>query len=132
MGDLTEADGGFFPFLPLEQTSTLKDAVVLLGNYRVRRLPIIDDAEGDLINIVTQSSVVARLAELMGDPELEAHGAKSLTEAGLDSVVKLHCVRTDQPVREAFKLIREFVGVFRSRRQQGKGVKGCSLLQLFL
>ncbi len=38
--------------------SSLLDALVLLGKGRVKRIPLIDGPDGDIVNIVSQSSMV--------------------------------------------------------------------------
>jgi hypothetical protein len=46
-----------FPFLPLDVHSSLL-ALVLLGKGRVKQIPLIDGLDGDIVNIVSQSSMV--------------------------------------------------------------------------
>jgi len=50
------------PFIPVPETSSLYTAVELLSKHKVHRVPVID-AEGHIVNLITQSSLIAFIAE---------------------------------------------------------------------
>lgn len=101
----TEDDSGWLPFMPLESDSSLLDAILLLGQYRLKRLPIIEDNK--VVNIVSQTTVVKLLAERLGD--FGSVASKTLEELGLAEPKEVLAVRADQPVKEAFDIIRRHV-----------------------
>lgn len=105
LSDLAENETGWMPFMPIELDATLLDAIVLMGTFRLKRLPVISGPDGDLVNMVTQSSVVALLANNLG--ELASVTDLTLTELGMATPTKVLSIRSSQPIRDAFRLIRE-------------------------
>jgi hypothetical protein len=69
--------------------------LLLLSNYKMKSVPVVDLGEAKIDNIVTQSSVIHMLAECAGLQWFESWGTKKLSEIGLplmtrDHVVKVH------------------------------------------
>lgn len=56
-----EKQFGWFPFMPLEEDGTLLDVILLLGTYKLKRIPIIKD--DTIVNFISQSSIIKLLAE---------------------------------------------------------------------
>jgi CBS domain-containing protein len=94
----------FGPFIPLSTTHTLLDAMLLLGKYGLRRLPIVE-AGGDLVNIVTQS----QLLQLMVDNAavLASVETKTLTELGLGDAHPVFSVSIDATTQAAFNTMQQ-------------------------
>uniref|UniRef100_A0A0C9QV72 TSA: Wollemia nobilis Ref_Wollemi_Transcript_7419_1472 transcribed RNA sequence n=1 Tax=Wollemia nobilis TaxID=56998 RepID=A0A0C9QV72_9CONI len=97
------------PFLPIRKSDSFLTMLLLLSKYRMKSLPVVDIGEGKIENIVTQSAVVHMLSKCLGLPWFETWGKSTLSEVGLpvmepDKVIKLD---EDQPVLQAFKLMRE-------------------------
>ncbi|KAI3919598.1 hypothetical protein MKX01_018421 [Papaver californicum] len=76
---------------------------------RLQSLPVVDLGEGNIDNIITQSSVVHMLAECVGLHWFESWGTKKLKDLGLPIMKpqKLIKVYEEEPVLKAFKLMRE-------------------------
>ena len=94
--------------MPIELDATLLDAIVLMGAFKLKRLPVISAPDGDLCNMVTQSSVISLLAENL-EPLAPIAGL-TLEELGMATPMPVHSIRMNQPVKEAFRIIRDHVG----------------------
>lgn len=105
LSEMTESEQGWFPFMPIEQDSNLLDAIVLLGSIGLKRLPVISGPGGDIVNILTQSSIVHLLAERC--EELTVVTSLTLEELGMADPKPIYSIRASQPVKDAFRLIRE-------------------------
>ncbi|WKA07911.1 hypothetical protein VitviT2T_025682 [Vitis vinifera] len=97
------------PFLALQKSNSFLTMLLLLSNYKMKSVPVVDLGEGKIDNIVTQSAVIHMLAECVGLSWFERWGAKKMSELGLptmkpDQVIK---VNEDEPVLQAFKLMRK-------------------------
>ncbi|KAJ6837179.1 SNF1-related protein kinase regulatory subunit gamma-1 [Iris pallida] len=97
------------PFLALQNSDSFLTMLLLLSQYRMKSLPVVDLGEGKIENIITQSSVVHMLAECVGLPWFENWGTKKLSALGLpimkpDRLVK---VSEEEPVLKAFQLMRK-------------------------
>eukprot|EP00051_Salpingoeca_urceolata_P026251 m.476623 g.476623 ORF g.476623 m.476623 type:complete len:342 (-) comp20593_c0_seq1:202-1227(-) len=102
---LTEEEQGWMPFLPIEETSSLLDAVILLGTYRLKRLPVVTGPEASEVkNIISQSGLIKVIDEEIKEFPL---ASKSLAELGMVGKVDVHCVKTSDAVEKAFELMRE-------------------------
>ncbi|KAI3842460.1 hypothetical protein MKX03_035067 [Papaver bracteatum] len=97
------------PFLALQKSDTFLTMLLLLSKYKMKSLPVVDLGEGNIDNIITQSSVVHMLAECVGLHWFESWGTKKLKDLGLPIMKphKLIKVYEDEPVLKAFKLMRE-------------------------
>ncbi|ERN09962.1 hypothetical protein AMTR_s00013p00202390 [Amborella trichopoda] len=96
------------PFLPIQNSDSFLTMLLLLSKYRMKSLPVLDLGDTKIDNIISQSCVVHVLAECVGLPWFETWGTKKLSELGLP-VMKPNCivkVREDEPVLQAFKLMR--------------------------
>jgi len=91
------------PFVPLEKSSSLREAMVLMGKYHLYRLPIIDGDKQQLVNLLTQSEVVKLLGKNM--KLLGSTADKTLKELGLGNPKKMQTVAFDAPAVSAFTLI---------------------------
>ena len=116
---------GWVPFMPIELDSTLLDAIVLMGTFKLKRLPVISAADGDLCNMVTQSSVVSMLNDNLD--KLAPIASMTLEELGMAEPKKVLSIRFNQPVKEAFRIIRDHVRFFffaeNKRKEKTKGGK---------
>eukprot|EP00262_Sarcandra_glabra_P022470 TRINITY_DN996_c0_g1_i1.p1 TRINITY_DN996_c0_g1~~TRINITY_DN996_c0_g1_i1.p1 ORF type:complete len:445 (+),score=83.23 TRINITY_DN996_c0_g1_i1:223-1557(+) len=102
------------PFLALQKSDSFLTMLLLLSKYKMKSLPVVDLGEGKIDNIITQSAVVHMLAECVGLHWFENWGTRKLSEMGLPIMKpnKLVKVREEEPVLQAFKLMR------------GKGIGG--------
>eukprot|EP00047_Mylnosiga_fluctuans_P014456 m.38617 g.38617 ORF g.38617 m.38617 type:complete len:257 (-) comp5516_c0_seq3:131-901(-) len=100
-----EQPDALFPFLPLEISSSFFDALVLLSKCRVKRLPLVDDAVGDIVNIVSQSSMVHLLCQHIG--QFRELADQALGELGLATPKLVHSIHAEQSVHTAFALIKK-------------------------
>nr|WCR76081.1 SNF1-related protein kinase regulatory subunit gamma-1 [Aquilaria sinensis] len=97
------------PFLALQKSNSFLTMLLLLSKYKMKSIPVVDLGEGTIDNIITQSAVIHMLAECAGLHWFESWGTKKLSEIGLpvmssDQVILVH---EDEPVLQAFKLIRK-------------------------
>ncbi|XP_077229804.1 SNF1-related protein kinase regulatory subunit gamma 1 [Tasmannia lanceolata] len=97
------------PFLPVQSSDSFLTMLLLLSKYRMKSLPVVDLGGGKIDNIITQSAVVHMLAECVGLPWFENWGTKKLSELGLPIMKPNQLVKVseDEPVLQAFKLLRE-------------------------
>ncbi|KAI5069261.1 hypothetical protein GOP47_0015562 [Adiantum capillus-veneris] len=97
------------PFIPIQNSDSLLTLLLLLSKYRIKSLPVVESGEGRIENFITQSAVIHMLSECSGFPWFESLGTKSLAETGLPKMKpqKLIKVEEDQPVLEAFQLMRK-------------------------
>jgi len=91
-------------FVPLQQEDTLLDAMLIMGNYGVHRVPVVDK-EGNIINIITQSAVVDQISKHMD--EFKEVCSKSIEELGLADRRECFKVTIDSPLRDAIRAIRD-------------------------
>lgn len=82
------------PFLALQKSNSFLTMLLLLSNYKMKSVPVVDLGEGKIDNIVTQSAVIHMLAECVGLSWFERWGAKKMSELGLptmkpDQVIKV-------------------------------------------
>ena len=68
--------------------------LLLLSNYKMKSVPVVDLGEAKIDNIITQSSVIHMLAECAGLQWFESWGTRKLSEIGLplmapDLIVKV-------------------------------------------
>eukprot|EP00055_Hartaetosiga_balthica_P008927 m.34411 g.34411 ORF g.34411 m.34411 type:complete len:336 (-) comp6530_c0_seq1:1615-2622(-) len=91
-------------FLPIETDATLFDALVLLSNFRMKRVPVLDEKTFKVVNIVTQSTLMKALhlhSDLFGDIVKQ-----TLDDVGLGDPKEVFSIRFDQPIKDAFDLIQ--------------------------
>ncbi len=97
------------PFLALQKSNSFLTMLLLLSNYRMKSIPVVDLGERKIDNIITQPAVIHMLEECSDLQWFESWGSKKLSELGLplmkpNRVVK---VNEDEPVLQAFRLMRE-------------------------
>uniref|UniRef100_A0A7N0RAH1 CBS domain-containing protein n=1 Tax=Kalanchoe fedtschenkoi TaxID=63787 RepID=A0A7N0RAH1_KALFE len=96
------------PFLALETSNSFLTMLLLLSNYKMKSIPVIDVVQGKIDNIITQSSVIHMLAECSDMHWFENWGNKKLDDLGLPLTTShLITVSEDEPVLQAFKLMRK-------------------------
>ncbi|KAG6746159.1 hypothetical protein POTOM_050673 [Populus tomentosa] len=97
------------PFLALQKSNSFLTMLLLLSNYKMKSVPVVDLGEAKIDNIVTQSSVIHMLAECAGLQWFESWGTKKLSEIGLPLMTRDHVVKVyeEEPVLQAFKLMRK-------------------------
>lgn len=95
------------PFIPVDsRTSSLLDAMVLLGKYGVRRLPVIDSHTGDITNMITQSGMLQVLYANI-DRFDDFFLSRSIEQLGLVRRRPVFSVTVHQTMLDAFKLMRD-------------------------
>ncbi|TXG51288.1 hypothetical protein EZV62_023812 [Acer yangbiense] len=96
------------PFLALQKSNSFLTMLLLLSNYKMKSIPVVDLGEGTIDNIITQSSVIHMLAECSGLQWFESWGTKKLSEIGLPSMSPNQIIKVyeDEPVLQAFKVMR--------------------------
>ncbi len=62
--DMDDGARVWAPFVPLRPEEAMLDAMLIMGKYGVHRVPVCN-REGVIVNIITQSAVVARIARVM-------------------------------------------------------------------
>ncbi|KAJ6676499.1 SNF1-RELATED PROTEIN KINASE REGULATORY SUBUNIT GAMMA 1-RELATED [Salix viminalis] len=97
------------PFLALQKSNSFLTMLLLLSNYKMKSVPVVDLGEAKIDNIITQSSVIHMLAECAGLQWFESWGTKKLSEIGLPLMTRDHVVKVyeEEPVLQAFKLMRK-------------------------
>eukprot|EP00048_Salpingoeca_helianthica_P004058 m.73290 g.73290 ORF g.73290 m.73290 type:complete len:579 (+) comp13030_c0_seq1:903-2639(+) len=72
-------------FIPLDpEAHTLLDALLLLGRYGIRRIPVISASTNKIQNIITQSAVAKLLSDMfISDKTFSEHAGKTLRGLGL-------------------------------------------------
>jgi len=96
---------GHNPFVPLALTSSMRDAMLLLGKHHLYRIVVIDADKQELANVITQSAMVKVLGDNMksfGD-----FGKKTLADLGLATQKTIFSVSLDNLAIDAFKLMLE-------------------------
>ena len=90
------------PFVPLlEDSSTLLDAVLILGKHGLHRLCVVQPG-GDITNIITQSALIKAL--MVALPHLAPIADKTLRQLGLAVKPHLYAVNIDDGVWVAVKV----------------------------
>ncbi|KAL6584223.1 hypothetical protein OROMI_003512 [Orobanche minor] len=86
--------------------------LLLLSKYKMKSVPVVDLGEAKIDNVITQSAVIHMLEECAGLHWFESWGSKRLFELGLPLMKSTHIIKTrlvyeDEPVLQAFKLMRQ-------------------------
>ena len=71
------------PFLALQTSNSFLTMLLLLSNYKMKSIPMIDVDAGRIDNIITQFAVIHMLAECAGLQWFESWGIKNLSDVGL-------------------------------------------------
>ncbi|KAL6280911.1 hypothetical protein ACE6H2_017792 [Prunus campanulata] len=95
------------PFLALQTSNSFLTMLLLLSKYKMKSVPVVDLGDGKIDNVITQSAVIHMLAECAGLQWFESWGTKKLSELGLPMMTADHIVYEDEPVLQAFKLMRK-------------------------
>jgi len=93
------------PFVGLDITSSLRDAMFLLGKRHLYRVAAIDGKKQELVNVISQSAIIKILYDNLG--KFSALVDKTLKELGLAEPKKVLSVPIHTPAIAAFKLIAE-------------------------
>jgi len=96
---------GHNPFVPLALTSSMRDAMLLLGKNHLYRIVVIDAEKQELANVITQSAMVKVLGDNM--KSFGHFGKKTLAELGLATQKTIFSVALDNLAIDAFKLMLE-------------------------
>jgi hypothetical protein len=92
----------FGPFVPLlEESSTLLDAALILGKHGLHRVCVVKEG-GDIVNIITQSSLIRALAVEL--PAIKSVADRTLRELGMAVKPQLYAVGIDESVWSAVKV----------------------------
>jgi len=93
------------PFVGLDVNSSIRDAMLLLGKRHLYRIAAIDGKKQELVNIISQSTIIKLLSDNLG--KFSGLVDKSLKELGLADNKKVLSVPIHTPAIAAFKLIAE-------------------------
>lgn len=93
----------WLPFVCIEQTAMLSDAMALLGREHFHRVLVAENT--DVVNIVTQSSVIKFISENMDD--FASVTQKPLSELGLTDARPVVSISIDDCVVSAFRAMRD-------------------------
>lgn len=93
----------FGPFVPLDESATLLDAILILGKHGLHRLCVVQ-LGGDIVNVITQSAMLKALNDAM--PHMAAVAAKTLAELGLAEPREVVASRLDDCVWTALHAMR--------------------------
>jgi len=97
----------FGPFVPIDfERGNLLDALLLCGQHAIRRVPVVQSPGGDIVNIITQSALVQTLSANL--ERFSSVGKKTLAELGFGSPTRVYSVNTEDSLRTAFRLIKEY------------------------
>lgn len=93
--------------MPIDNgNGTLLDGMLLCGNHALRRVPVVTTPAGDIVNIITQSALVQTLSANL--ERFRSVGHQTLTQLGLAGPARVFSVTTDDHLRKAFQLIKEY------------------------
>lgn len=97
------------PFLPVAINSSMLSVLLLLSKYRQRIVPVIQPGQPDIKNYITQSAVIHGLDQCRGRDWFDAIASKNISDLGLPFMPsdQLVSIQSDQPILEAFKLMRD-------------------------
>ncbi|CAK9215786.1 unnamed protein product, partial [Sphagnum troendelagicum] len=97
------------PFLPIEPDESMLTVLLLLSKFRLRSIPVVNDCDPDVKNVITQSAVVQGLSLCRGRDWFDSLAGKSLFQIGLPvmSPDQMVSVDANQLVLEAFILMKE-------------------------
>lgn len=74
------------PFLPIQPDDSLLTLLLLLARYRLKNVPVVVSGQPEVVNIVTQATVVEVLRGCEGMEWFDRVGDKRLEELGLPSM----------------------------------------------
>ncbi|XP_024532234.1 SNF1-related protein kinase regulatory subunit gamma-1 [Selaginella moellendorffii] len=96
------------PFLPVQKSDTLLTVLLLLSNYHMKSLPVVESGRAEIQGLITQSAVVHVLSQCIGIPWFDSLGKLSLAQLGLPSTTsaKMLKIVEDEPVLRAFRVMR--------------------------
>ncbi len=82
MGEITKSYR-WAPFLPIEPDESMLTVLLLLSKFRLRSIPVVNDCDPDVKNVITQSAVIQGLALCRGRDWFDSLAGKSLFQIGL-------------------------------------------------
>jgi predicted transcriptional regulator len=71
------------PFLPIEPDESMLTVLLLLSKFRLRSIPVVNDRDPDVKNVITQSAVIQGLSQCRGRDWFDSLAGKSLFQIGL-------------------------------------------------
>ncbi|GMH31478.1 hypothetical protein Nepgr_033321 [Nepenthes gracilis] len=80
------------PFLALQKSNSMLTVLLLLSNYKMKSVPVVDPGEAKINNIITQSAVIHMLAECAGLHWFGNWGNKKLSDLGLPLMSPKHLI----------------------------------------
>eukprot|EP00808_Paulinella_micropora_P020441 g42087.t1 len=93
------------PFVPVSSKGSLRDALLILGKEHVYRFPVVDEEGKQIVNFITQSSLLRAMASKK--EVFSALTSHSLEELGLAKEKKVIYVNATDPALLAFQLITQ-------------------------
>ncbi|KRX36320.1 5'-AMP-activated protein kinase subunit gamma-1 [Trichinella murrelli] len=101
-------DSGFLtPLCTVEATASLLDAVNILCNKKVHRLPVIDPCSGNILYILTHKRILKFLFLYMPDLPMPSFMKKSPKELGIGTWSNIHTVTKVTPLIEVLRKLLE-------------------------
>ena len=106
--DALTARAFWCPFVALDESSTLLDAMLLLGQYGLHRVPVIaptSDSNEHITNMITQSALLKLLQRHLHF--FSGLAKRSLLDLGLGTPKPVIAIDENKTVLDAFNLIRD-------------------------
>ncbi|KAL1283440.1 5'-AMP-activated protein [Trichinella pseudospiralis] len=101
-------DSGFLaPLCTVDATASLLDAVNILCNKKVHRLPVIDPCSGNILYILTHKRILKFLFLFMPDLPMPQFMKKSPKELGIGTWSNIHTVTKVTPLIEVLRKLLE-------------------------
>ncbi|KRZ66907.1 5'-AMP-activated protein kinase subunit gamma-1 [Trichinella papuae] len=101
-------DSGFLaPLCTVDATASLLDAVNILCNKKVHRLPVIDPCSGNILYILTHKRILKFLFLFMPDLPMPKFMKKSPKELGIGTWSNIHTVTKVTPLIEVLRKLLE-------------------------
>ncbi|KAL1236593.1 5'-AMP-activated protein [Trichinella spiralis] len=101
-------DSGFLaPLCTVDATASLLDAVNILCNKKVHRLPVIDPCSGNILYILTHKRILKFLFLYMPDLPMPSFMKKSPKELGIGTWSNIHTVTKVTPLIEVLRKLLE-------------------------
>lgn len=96
---------GISQVIPVDlERGSLLSVMLLCGNHGLRRVPVVQSPGGDIVNIITQSALVQTLHANLD--RFKSVSGQTLHSLGMGFPKKVFSVSREQPLKEAFELIK--------------------------
>ena len=93
----------FEAYTPLSTTDTMLDAMLVMGKFRLQRVPVMDSTTGRLVNFITQRTVLQHIHALCLTGVVDT--SQSISALGLPFTHRVVAVNQHEPIINAFHLM---------------------------